>query len=189
MNRREALKTVVLLLGGSVISTPIFLQGCKSNEEERLPGDISEEDIKLLDEISETMIPETDTPGAKAANVGQFVGDMAPKLLTRKNQNSFYQGLHTIRMNFKDEFGHTFFEAESDERLHFLNELDAEIETYNQNKKDEDPEHYFRLFKELILLGFLTSEEGSTKAMRYIQTPGRYEPCIPYENGEKAWAL
>lgn len=70
-----------------------------------------------------------------------------------------------------------------------MNELDAEIKTYNQNKKDEDPEHYFRLFKELILLGFLTSEEGSTQAMRYIQTPGRYEPCMPYENGEKAWSL
>jgi len=50
------------------------------------------------------------------------------------------------------------------------------------------PPHYFRMMKELALLGFFTSEIGYTKAMRYQETPGRYDPCLPYKKGDPAWA-
>jgi hypothetical protein len=50
------------------------------------------------------------------------------------------------------------------------------------------PPHYFRMMKELALLGYFTSEIGYTKAMRYQETPGRYDPCAPYTKGDPAWA-
>ena len=50
------------------------------------------------------------------------------------------------------------------------------------------PPHYFRMMKELAMLGFFTSEVGYTKAMRYVESPGKYEPCAPYTAGETAWA-
>jgi hypothetical protein len=50
------------------------------------------------------------------------------------------------------------------------------------------PPHYFRMMKELAMLGFFTSEIGYTKAMRYQETPGRYDPCAPYKKGDPAWA-
>jgi hypothetical protein len=50
------------------------------------------------------------------------------------------------------------------------------------------PAHYFRMMKELALLGYFTSEIGYTKAMRYVESPGRYDPCAPYTKGEPAWA-
>jgi hypothetical protein len=50
------------------------------------------------------------------------------------------------------------------------------------------PPHYFRMIKELAMLGFFTSEIGYTKAMRYVESPGKYEPCAPYAPGDKAWA-
>jgi hypothetical protein len=52
----------------------------------------------------------------------------------------------------------------------------------------DTPPHYFRMMKELAMLGYFTSEIGYTKAMRYVESPGRYEPCAPYQAGEKAWA-
>src|SRR5207237_156710 len=52
----------------------------------------------------------------------------------------------------------------------------------------EPPAHYFRMMKELALLGYFTSEIGCTQAQRYLDAPGRYDPCIPYNPGEKAWA-
>jgi len=52
----------------------------------------------------------------------------------------------------------------------------------------DTPSHYFRMMKELACLGYFTSEIGYTKAMRYIESPGRYDPCIPYTKGEPAWA-
>ncbi|AHG92305.1 hypothetical protein J421_4770 (plasmid) [Gemmatirosa kalamazoonensis] len=50
------------------------------------------------------------------------------------------------------------------------------------------PAHYFRMMKELALLGFFTSEIGYTKAMRYQETPGRFDPCVDYKKGDPAWA-
>ena len=50
------------------------------------------------------------------------------------------------------------------------------------------PPHYFRMMKELALLGFFTSEIGYTKATRYQETPGRFDPCIAYKPGDPAWA-
>jgi hypothetical protein len=52
----------------------------------------------------------------------------------------------------------------------------------------DPPAHYFRMMKELALLGYFTSEIGYTKAMRYTESPGRFDPCIPYTAGEPAWA-
>jgi hypothetical protein len=52
----------------------------------------------------------------------------------------------------------------------------------------EAPRHYFRMMKELALLGYFTSEIGYTKAMRYQESPGRFDPCTPYTKGEPAWA-
>ena len=50
------------------------------------------------------------------------------------------------------------------------------------------PAHYFRMMKELALLGYFTSEIGYTRAMRYIEAPGRYDPCAPHKPGDKSWA-
>ena len=50
------------------------------------------------------------------------------------------------------------------------------------------PAHYFRMMKELALLGYFTSEIGCTKALRYVESPGRFDACIPYTPGEPAWA-
>ena len=50
------------------------------------------------------------------------------------------------------------------------------------------PAHYFRMMKELALLGYFTSEIGYTQAMRYRETPGRYDPDVPHAPGDKSWA-
>jgi hypothetical protein len=52
----------------------------------------------------------------------------------------------------------------------------------------EPPAHYFRMMKELTLLGYFTSEIGYTKAQRYVESPGRFDPCVPYRVGEKSFA-
>jgi hypothetical protein len=53
---------------------------------------------------------------------------------------------------------------------------------------EEPPNRYFRMMKELSLLGYFTSEIGCTQAQVYEETPGRYDPCLPYTPGQKAWA-
>ena len=52
----------------------------------------------------------------------------------------------------------------------------------------DTPTHYFRMMKELAIVGYFTSEIGCTQALRYVESPGRFDPCVPYAPGEKAWA-
>ena len=52
----------------------------------------------------------------------------------------------------------------------------------------DEPAHYFRMMKELTLLGYFTSEIGCTQAMRYVESPGRFDPNAPHAPGDRSWA-
>ena len=48
--------------------------------------------------------------------------------------------------------------------------------------------HWLGITRKLALHAYFTSELGLTQAMRYVESPGRYDPCVPYAAGEKSWA-
>ena len=84
MNRRDALSRVGLLLGGTIVGANMFLEGCKPADKKA--GDnltFSPEDSAYLDEIAETILPATSTPGAKAAKVGAFMIVMVTDCYTK----------------------------------------------------------------------------------------------------------
>lgn len=188
MHRRQAIQNVALLLGGTVIGGQLFLSGgCK-------PATTTVEALftpaykDLLSEIAETILPATATPGAKEAGVGDFIAIMVKDCYSPKDQQTFVNGLDTLEKVSKEKQGDTFLNLSAEKRTALLQLLDREQKAYYQTKKEEDPPHYFRMLKELTLLGFFTSETGATKALRYEAVPGRYEGCIDYKKGDRAWA-
>ncbi len=82
----------------------------------------------------------------------------------------------------------SFMAATPAQRLTLLEQVDREQKAYMDTRASEAPPHYFRLMKELALLGYFTSEIGCTQAMRYRETPGRFDPCVPHTPGETTWA-
>ena len=188
MNRREALSRVALIMGGTVAGAEFFLSGCKSGDRSAAGLPLSKEDIALLDEIAETIIPATDTPGAKAAKVGEFMNTMVMDCYEEKDQKTFLDGLKKINESCNKSHGHDFMAATAEQRKEVLTAFDKEAREYQANKKSEDPAHFFSLMKQLTLLGYFTSEIGATQALRYVAVPGKYEGCIPYKKGDKAWA-
>lgn len=186
MNRREAVQSIALLLGGTIAGSSAFLSGCKTN-----PGNdrvFSENDIAYLNEIADTILPATKTPGAKAANVGQFMTVMVNDCYDETQQKTFHDGMKKLQDEADKAYNKDFMKLDQKQRNDLLVKLDNEQKTYSKDKKKEDPAHYFRLMKELTLLGYFTSEIGAKQARRYIETPGRFDACIPYAKGDKAWA-
>ena len=55
-----------------------------------------------------------------------------------------------------------------------------------QYRKDEMPNHWFTMVKQLTMLGFFTSKQGASEALRYIAVPGKYEGDVPYVKGGRA---
>lgn len=186
MNRREAVQYISILLGGTIVGANAFITGCKS-ETGKEQG-FTQEDIAYLDEIADTILPTTKTPGAKAAQVGKFMTVMVNDCYEEKEQKAFREGMDKINNLSEKEFGKNFMEISPQQRHTLLVKLDAEQKQYTKAKKPIDVPHYFRMMKELTLNGYFTSEIGCTQARRYIETPGKYEGCVPYKKGEKAWA-
>jgi hypothetical protein len=191
MNRRDALARVGLLLGGTVIGAEAFLSGCNNPSSAKIGGagtNFANEDIAFLDEIAETILPKTDTPGAKEAKVGEFMGRIVKDCYTEADQKIFIDGMQKLDAASKVKSGKVFMESTPEQRHDLLVDLDKEQKDYMGKKKKDDPTHYFRMMKELTLWGYFTSEPGATKALRYIAVPGKYEGCVDYKKGEKAWA-
>jgi hypothetical protein len=190
MNRREAISRVSLLLGGTILGAEAFLAGCRQPDK-NIGGagiNFSNDDVAFLDEVAETILPATDTPGAKEAKVGDFMTRIVRDCYTEKDQKIFVDGMQQLNDASKKKNGHSFLDASAQERHDLLVDLDKEQKQYTDKKKEGDPPHYFRLMKELTLWGYFTSEPGATKALRYVAVPGKYQGCIDYKKGDKAWA-
>ncbi len=198
ISRREAILRVSAMLGGAaLVGEAAMLAGCDKAPETAAPaaavrkaaGELfSAADIEYLAEIADTILPETGTPGAKAAGVGPFIALMVKDTYYPADQDIFTQGLATLNDACLEECGAAFMDAAPEKRLSLLERIDREQHEYMESRAEDAPVHYFRMLKELTLLGYFTSEIGYTQAMRYAETPGRYDPCAPYAEGEKAWA-
>jgi len=191
MDRREAITKVGWLLGGTIIGANLFLEiGCTPGADKAASAGsfFNSDTIALLDEMGETILPATSTPGAKAAKIGEFMNVMVRDCYTKRDQGIFREGIERLDDQCKKEHGKTFMECSAAERTAFFTKMDERQKAYMKNKTSEQPSHYFRMLKELTLLGFFTSEVGATKALRYIAIPGRYDGDVPYKKGDKAWA-
>lgn len=187
MNRREALERVALLMGGAVIGAEFFLSGCKPTTQ-KVEDLFNTDHVAFMNEIADTILPTTNTPGAKAANVGGFMAVMVRDCYTEQDQKTFMEGLSKLDDATNKKFGKKFMEADTKQRTEVLTDLDKEQKEYAKTQKPDAPNHYFKMMKELTLLGYFTSEIGCTKALRYVPVPGKYEGCIPYKKGDRAWA-
>ena len=185
MNRREALSRVAIIMGGTVLGAEAFLSGCNTK-----PTGLkfTKDDIAFLNEVAEIIIPTTNTPGAKEAQVGEFMSVMVTDCYEEKNQNIFMEGLKKLDAASEKMNNKNFLASSATQRHDLLTSLDAEAKAYQTSKKPEEPKHYFTMMKELTLTGYFTSEIGATKALRYVAVPGKFEGCVPYKKGDRAWA-
>ena len=94
MQRREAVQYISILLGGTVVGSSYFLSGCKSETGRSMT--FTQDDIAWLDEVADTILPDTKTPGAKAAKVGQFMTVMVNDCYNENDQKIFHEGMNKL---------------------------------------------------------------------------------------------
>jgi hypothetical protein len=208
ITRREAMQRVTVLLGGLAFAggERLLAAAPGAGAAQRAAaakgvGTFTAGDVAFLDEVAETILPETSTPGAKAAATGAFMALMVTDTYTYRQQAIFRDGMRQMDEASQREFNTPFLQARPDQRLALLRRLDAEQQAETEAREaaltsrapaapppGDAPVHYFRLMKELALLGYFTSEIGYRQTMRYVETPGRYDPCAPHAPGEKTWA-
>ena len=205
--RREVLQMVAALLGGAALTGServlafSFDDAAIAVAGEQGTSVFGAADVAMLDEIAETILPETSTPGAKAAKTGAFMALMVTEAYDARQQQEFRAGLGQVDEACRKAHGVPFMQATPAQRLSVVEALDREQKSAMDARTPartnrapaaaaapDEPPHYFRMMKELALVGYFTSEIGYTKAMRYRESPGRFDPCAPHAPGDKIWA-
>ena len=187
MNRREAIVRMALMMGASMVGPRLF--GAALDAGATAPGSgATRDELALLDEIGDTIIPVTDVPGAKAVGIGAFITMMVRDCYDPLDQANFAGGVRELAENFRVKYGHEFVGAPAAERTEFLNAIDLNQKSSARFRKSDGAPHYFRILKELTVIGYFTSEIGSTQALRFMEVPGKWDGNAPYKKGDRAWA-
>ncbi len=191
MDRRESVKRVALLMGGTISATTLtfIMNSCStpSKETETIGRLFSADEQTLIGELAETIIPKTDTPGAKEAQVPGFISMMIEECYPEDFQQHFKKGLNGLDKQCQGQFKKPFAELNEEQRGQILTDIEAAAFEPGNGSGDEKP-HYYRTFKELTMLGFFTSETGASDTLEYLAIPGRYDGCIDLEPDQKTWA-
>ncbi len=192
MNRREALQRVALLMGGT-ISAPLLnavLSGCAPSarqvEKPWLPQTLTPEQNELVAAMAEMIIPATDTPGARAAKVNEFIDLILTEWYSSEERVRFVDGLNDLARRFQQAHGKDFLAGTTEQQTAMLTALDDEALAARRTGVKDLP--FFAMMKELTLVGYYTSTIGMTEELVFQPATDRFEGCIPLGRVGKTWA-
>jgi hypothetical protein len=134
---------------------------------------IDNDQEKLITELSETIIPATDTPGAKGTLTHVFVLRMLDDMFTKEEQQQFVKGMKDFDKMAEKKFDKSFVECTLPQREELLGGA------LNDKKLPEDLSAFLRIMKRLTVQGYMTSQYYLTNVRVYKLVPGKYYGCIP----------
>jgi gluconate 2-dehydrogenase gamma chain len=192
IDRREALRKTALLMGAAVSASAMagILNGCKATPDLNYkPVFFTEDQARLVSELSDVILPKTDTPGAKEVGVPNFIDKMLKECYKQEDQERFLAGLTAFDEEAKKTYGDSFIYCEPEDQLALVKKANEDVvKDKKENPTGKRP--FFYMAKELTMLGYFNSEVGATKVLQYEAVPGAYKGCIPLSeagNG-KTWA-
>jgi hypothetical protein len=133
--------------------------------------------------IAELIIPATNTPGARAARVNEFIDLILTEWLSDEERQRFLDGLADVDARSQAACGKNFVECSEREQVILLTALDAELTRLRESRKPVQ-HHFFHMMKRFTLHGYFTSEVGTPANQRHIFVD-MYQPCAPLEDAPK----
>lgn len=167
MTRRQVLAGISAVAAHALFPEVLeaFARAAAASPQDWRPETVATEQGPVLIEVVETILPATDTPGAKAARVHVFVDLALARCVPPAARAAALSALRGL--------GAAFLAAAPDTRRAALGRLDAPP---------------LALLQELTVLGYFSSEIGATQALAYDPLPGAYRGCVDLAPGQKAWA-
>lgn len=220
MDRRAILKYTAYVTGYALTAplTSAFLSGCRAEPAapDFEPSFLSQETYQGVRAMIDAMLPETETPGAVAMGVPEFIDLVLNTYSEPELQTHVQSGLETWLDEVRATTGQGYHELDATEQLRLLNELDlaakreekakeeAEaLENANAPVEDEQarqglatPEAeeeelgpWWLELKSLAINGFFASEYIGTEVLAYDPVPGPYQGNYPLSEVGRAWSL
>ncbi len=177
MDRRQALLGIAAMFGSQLLP-PIRMAIANGLDPVEMTGASLFEEARRADvaALAETIIPETDTPGAREAGVGEFIEFMLQEWFSAEDRDRFVAGLEQLHDHCSAEHGSSFAELDTEQQIAVVTALmEGEVQRFDDGGQD-----FFEHAKQLTMFGYYTSEIGMTVERRYLPLPGRYDGANPY---------
>ena len=175
---------------GGAVSLPVMssvLSGCQAPTDAAaytLQTLTSDQD-ELVATIAELIIPTTDTPGARAARVNEYVDIVVTDFLPEEDRTRFMAGLAEADAMAQSAHSASFVDCTEEQQIALLTQM--EDAAYEAREAGEDSA-FFMMIKEMTITGYYTSEIGATQELKYVHEAGEYRGDIPYSEVGKAYS-
>ena len=187
-SRRSAIKSLALACGLVLSSSSLAALAAAVTP----PTDMSRskktllnaDQLALVRELGEIIIPTTDTPGAIGAGVHDFINHFVAYCASTAEQQQLINGLKTIESSAQTRFGKPFLGASKTQQIELLTNMEKAADGFNQSDRQ-----FFKQFKALVTFGYYTSEIGATQELAYLAIPGGYKGNFKFKDVGKAWSL
>ena len=187
MNRRIAIRNMALILGSvAVLPSCLNDKGKPVIALKFLKLDTGQENI--VNNLTETILPKTSTPGAMDLGINLFVFKMIDDCFDKKQQDDFMAGLKEFADAADKKYGKSFNEISVQERTQFISDIETQMKVQNTPKqpgkvKDKQEPSKLNMFYQMVkgqtVFGYTTSKYFMTKQVVYELVPGRYNAMFP----------
>lgn len=192
MERREVLRLMGAASVFSVLSSDVFTATLQAQLAANKAGTLrtlTPAQNEIVQAMSDAMIPATDTPGAKAAKVNEFVDLILTDWATEEERRVFLEGLAEADRKSNALFGHGYAAATAKEQAAIVQIFDEELAT---TRNEELPKQvrswevtllhpFFAQMRRLVLVGYYTSPIGQDQELKVEIIPGALHGCVPAE--------
>ena len=128
---------------------------------------------KTLETLTATLIPTTDTPGAKETSSSLFILKMLDDCSSKDDQDKFFRGMQQLDDAAKKTTGTSFAAATAPQREALL------IAIGDKKIPGEELAFFYSTARKLTILAYSSSQYFLTKVQVYELVPGRWHGCIP----------
>jgi hypothetical protein len=197
MQRRDLLRMLVAGAAVPVFSSPLtaFLREAQAQIG---PGyklrTLNPHQNATVVTLTDLIIPETDTPGAKAARVNEFIDVILTEWATPEERQTFLAGLAGVDKQSNELYGKDFVDATPQQQVTLLRAMDDYSAAERAQKREKHgntvPEfdtqlkgNFYDVFRGITLHGFYTSEIGYTQELKLKIIPGAQHGCVKISEG------
>lgn len=189
MNRKKFIGTLALIGIGSFAS----YYGFKISKSKGEPDiDFLEKNKELIAELSEMIIPKTNSPGAKESNVYEYIIFAIKKSNDNTYKNNFINGLKDVQSYSKSKFDKSFINLDKNQKNDVMIFFQENGKNYSGSlgkvRNKILGKSFFSILKETTSIGYCTSKLGAKEGLAYQYVPTHFIGCTNYINGQKSWA-
>ena len=172
VTRRAAIRQFLYVSAG-VLVIPSCLQDRSKASVLVKNFNITIDEENVLSELSETIIPKTDTPGAKDLSAYLFLLKMVDDCTSAEDQEKFVNGLRAFEKQFEMKSGKSFVNASATQRSSVLPAM------FSGDTKTDEVAAFLSTVKRYTIQAYTASSYFLTKVHPYELVPGRYQGCVP----------